>query len=418
MGMDCLWLTLADPDPPMNGQFLYSSGLIRAAAAGAVLEVAGFSLPGGRHRDGQRTGATHWHLVPLHPLPRWREILSRFPVMVSRTRTPDLRRKLKKLLCARDWDAIVFDSISLGWALAEVKAKFGAAPTRPMLVYIAHNHEASVSRSIAAAERRAAQRLYRYVEALRFGALEKALVRNATLVTSNTLDDCAKFRADAAEKPIEFLPPGYSGMVTRRRIGADLPPRRAIIVGSFDWIAKRQSIVEFLRIADPIFARAGIELEIVGQAEPSFLEQLRAMVKATRLTGRVEDVTLYMRNARLALVPDRTPGFKLKGLDYVFNGLPIFALAGSLPGMPLADGESIRYFPDYELMAEAVCQSIDDVESLDAMQSRAYAACAGEFDWDAIGRRLVAAVARCAGQHRHSEDGAMLPPSPGAGLKA
>ena len=33
-----------------------------------------------------------------------------------------------------------------------------------------------------------------------------------------------------------------------------------------------------------------------------------------------------MEHARVALVPDELGGFKLKGLDYVFNRLPILAM--------------------------------------------------------------------------------------------
>ena len=34
--MQCLWLTLADPDPATNGQLIYSKGLIEAASSGAL----------------------------------------------------------------------------------------------------------------------------------------------------------------------------------------------------------------------------------------------------------------------------------------------------------------------------------------------------------------------------------------------
>ena len=44
--MRCLWLTLADPDPAHNGQYIYSAGLINAvAAAGVELVVLGLKRP-------------------------------------------------------------------------------------------------------------------------------------------------------------------------------------------------------------------------------------------------------------------------------------------------------------------------------------------------------------------------------------
>ena len=54
--MQCLWLTLADPDPATNGQLLYSRGLIDSVRdAGARLRVVGLrrpeKAPHGPHRD-------------------------------------------------------------------------------------------------------------------------------------------------------------------------------------------------------------------------------------------------------------------------------------------------------------------------------------------------------------------------------
>src|SRR6185369_4033350 len=105
--------------------------------------------------------------------------------------------------------------------------------------------------------------------------LERALARHADLVTSNSPDDCQKFRDALQGRAAEFLPPGYDGPCTPERHISDAIPRRAIIVGSFDWIAKRVSLEDFLDVADPQFAKAGIELYVVGSAEEAFLARLR-----------------------------------------------------------------------------------------------------------------------------------------------
>ena len=44
--MRCLWLTLADPEPRHNGQYVYSGGLIDSVAAtGSAIEVLGLRRP-------------------------------------------------------------------------------------------------------------------------------------------------------------------------------------------------------------------------------------------------------------------------------------------------------------------------------------------------------------------------------------
>jgi polysaccharide biosynthesis protein PslH len=393
--MKCLWLTLADPDPPMNGQFLYSSGLIRAAAtAGVDLDVVGFGLPEGTHRDGEQTGTVHWHLAPHRPRSRWWRIVSRWPGFVDRTRTRYLRRLIGDLISDDQWEAVVLDSISLAWAVPLFLSRYGGIGQKPKLIYLAHNHEETLAWHVARCDSHPIKRLLKHLDAMKMKTLERAVSRHACLIASNTPDDCEKFLRKWPDKPVEFLPPGYSGIrVPARRITSQVP-RRAIIVGSFDWVAKRQSLVEFLDVADRLFAAAGAELYVVGQADEAFMNRQRRRCSATRFTGRVDDVAVYMKEARIGLVPDRMEGFKLKGLDYVFNRLPIFAISGSLPGMPLRHGQSIAYFSGLEELALAVLRSLEDFGTLNALQERAYAACAAQFDWSAIGHRLSSAIAR------------------------
>ncbi|HJQ56195.1 MAG TPA: glycosyltransferase family 4 protein, partial [Vineibacter sp.] len=202
------------------------------------------------------------------------------------------------------------------------------------------------------------------------------------------------YRQRRPDKPMDVLTPGYRGRrVAARRITADLP-RRAVIVGSFDWIAKRMNLEEFLRVADPMFAARGAELFVIGSADESFLAGLRRRVAATTLTGTVDDVTGYMDNARIAIVPERNGGgFKLKVLEYVFNRLPIFGLSGSVAGVPLRHDDGIMLLPDHAALAQGVLDAMDDVDLLNRIQQRAFAACSGGFDWASRGRQLRAAIA-------------------------
>jgi glycosyltransferase involved in cell wall biosynthesis len=100
-----------------------------------------------------------------------------------------------------------------------------------------------------------------------------------------------------------------------------------------------------------------------------------------------------MAHARIALVPDELGGFKLKGLDYVFNRLPIAAMDVALPGMPLEDGSSVGLFDSHRALAEGVVALIDDFDTLNLRQREAYEACALRFDWRRIGQHLVDSVA-------------------------
>ncbi|HEY9566471.1 MAG TPA: glycosyltransferase, partial [Thalassobaculum sp.] len=218
-------------------------------------------------------------------------------------------------------------------------------------------------------------------------------VEAVDLVTAITPEDATRFRTRAADKPILVMPPGYDGRrVAERRITGEIP-RRAIIVGSFQWIAKQMNLRDFVMAADPLFAAAGAELEIVGSGDPRFFEGLRAGLRATRLVGRVDSVDPHLDNSRIAVVAERFGGgFKLKVLDYVFNRLPIAALEGSVAGTPLRPDDSMLTFTDHRPLAKGVLAALDDLDLLNRVQASAYRACAERFNWSDRGERLAASM--------------------------
>jgi len=78
------------------------------------------------------------------------------------------------------------------------------------------------------------------------------------------------------------------------------------------------------------------------------LAELRRRFPTVTFVGAVADVRPYMAEARIALVPDLLGGFKLKGLDYVFNRVPILALSVALPGRPLQHRRTIELFDSHQ----------------------------------------------------------------------
>jgi glycosyltransferase involved in cell wall biosynthesis len=391
----CLWLTLADPEPRHNGQFVYSGGLIDAVAeTGAEVEVLGLSRPDSPKRNGDGDAHVVWWLVEQRPLSHWGSLTSPLPHMAYRCQTSEMRRILDDLLAKSDWDGIVFDGLSVGWALPRVLKRYAHHRTRPKLIYVSHNHEESLRAQIAERQGRFLRRQAVRLDALKVSRLERDLVEAVDLVTAITPEDRCLYQERQPAKQIEVLTPGYQGRrVTRRQITADLP-RRAIIVGSFDWIAKRMNLEDFVSVADPLFAAHGAELQVIGSAEESFLTGLRKRAVATAFTGTVVDVTGYMDNARIAIVPELNGGgFKLKVLEYVFNRLPIFGLDGSVAGVPLRRDDGIMLFPDHAALAQGVLDAMDNLDLLNRIQQRAFVACGDNFDWPSRGRQLRSALA-------------------------
>ena len=394
--MRCLWLTLADPDPPHNGQYLYSGGLIHSfSGADVEVEVLGLARPGSSHSDGQREGSVSWHLAPHTPISKWASLYSTYPNIANRARTRAMRDKLGGLLKMGGWDAVIFDGMWTGWALSEVLAHYPDRRMRPVLVYISHNHEESLRRQVAENQSDWLRQAIMRLDTMKVARLERLMVEAADLVSAITPEDAALYAMQWPDKPIIILTPGYHGPVEPSAPMTEAKPRRAVYAGSFDWIAKRMNLEEFLSIADALFAANGIELQVVGSGEEAFFQQMRRRVVATTFTGQVDNVESYLAEARVAIVAERNGGgFKLKVLDYVFNHLPIFALDGAVAGVPLNPVEgSIRLFPSHEDLALGVIGAIDRMDLLNQIQDTAFNACRDRFDWGSRGSGLKSAIA-------------------------
>ena len=176
--MHCLWLTLADPDPATNGQLIYSKGLIEAARdAGATLRVIGLA-----RRENPRMVrdllAIDWRLADEQVQSPWRRLLSSVPAVAHRGNAPNMKRLLEQALAERSWDAIVFDSISSGWAFSTVMRHCRQSLRPPRVVYLSHNHEVTVARRIVKAAR-GLRRVSKAVDYLKVRRLERRLVAAA-----------------------------------------------------------------------------------------------------------------------------------------------------------------------------------------------------------------------------------------------
>lgn len=385
-GLRILWVIRTLPFPQTSGDRVYSAQFIRAVAeAGADVTVIGLATgtPAEAGFD-----QVNWVPVAAQPRSSLAAAAMSLPLVAAKHSPAAFRRAFRDALRQRKPDLVVLDSYAAGWVSDELGT--GAPP----LCYVAHNWEEQITRDIAREFRGPLpKRLFLKLNAARTRRLERRLVRRARLVVALTESDRGHLLRSAPEKAAVLIPPGFVGESRAGRVIDAATPRRVVMLGSVQWIAKQMNLAAFLGVADPAFAKAGIALDIVGDVAAEFQREWAPKVKATRFSGFVDDVNAVLDQARIGLLIDSLGGgFKLKVLSYLQARTPVAALRGSFEGIPDSVARHFLVEPDAERLVAAIIAAIDDLPRLNTMQDRALIAAQGQFDWPENGRRFVAAA--------------------------
>lgn len=401
--MKCLWLTRKYPRPANSGELIYSNGLIRSfAKAGADLTVLahdneerpiGDGSEASVYRDEDRV---EWRLGSPALGSRLGSLFSRYPADSWRLKSGGPERAFADALATESWDAILIDHAALGWALEPIRARrrMGGIPGDPVVAYLSHNHEAKVRREVAKnSPAGPIRRLALWLDAEKYARQEEALCREVDLVTAITPAEVEAYRELFPEQRFLCLTPGYEGpFFPERRITPETP-RRVVMSGSFEWIAKRINLERFLEQAAAPLAAAGIALQIVGKTDETFRQEMTNRFPGVDFVGRVPDMSPFLLGARMGLIVEEFGGgFKLKTLEYLFHGLPLAGLVQAVEALPLQSPEHLLLENDVPALVSSIVGVIDDIDHLESMRRNAYERCLEAFRWEDRGLRLLAAL--------------------------
>ncbi len=397
--MKCLWLTRKYPRPINSGELIYSDGLIRSfARTGVDLTViahdneeapVGDGGEDGVHRD---EDGVEWRLGSPRLGSRLGSLFTPCPSDSWRLKNGGPEKALVAALATERWDVLLLDHAAMGWALGPIRARrrSGGIQGDPILVYLSHNHEAKVRREVAKhSPARLPRRLALRLDAEKYARQEEALCREVDLVTAITETEVEAYRENFPRQRYLCLTPGYEGEIHADREITAETPRRVIMSGSFEWIAKRINLERFLENASRPLAEAGIALQIVGKTEENFRTAMRERFPGVDFVGRVPEMTPYLIDARMGLIVEEFGGgFKLKTLEYIFHGLPLAGLDHAVESLPLRSPENILLAPDTPSLLESIRDIIDDFAALNRMRRTSLEICRESFRWEERGRNL------------------------------
>jgi len=329
-------------------------------------------------------------------------LLDPLPYAVGKYRSAAFRRRLRQLLEQHSFDVIVCDFL------------FPAVNLPPRLpcaaVIFTHNVESEIWRRYAeAADAPLARWLYSVQHTRMMRYEERALRRfDGVLAVSNAdRSTLTEIYPGAIHSPVHVVP---TGVDTEYFTAAPSQPhsRELVFTGSMDWLPNEDAMQFFCREVLPRVRETepGAALSIVGRSPTPAVSRLAAE-PGVRVTGRVDDVRPYMRDAALYVVPLRIGGgTRLKIFEAMAMGKAVVSTSIGAEGLPVTDNQHLVIADGAEPFAREIVRLLRDSAARHRLETAARALVVERYDWSAVAGELETALVRIAARAQAADHAA------------
>ncbi len=319
--------------------------------------------------------AFYWRLA--------KNLMSQYPVTALNDYSPELEQALIKTLGEEEFDLAICDFV-------QSALMFKSISGIPTLLF-QHNVEAK----IALRHREAAGNIFTRAlwssQHRRMFAFESASVRAFDKVIAVSDNDARifadEYNADNAVSiptgvDVEFYEPGPS---------AQINPKRIVFCGSMDWLPNEDGIKYFLaEIATQLNTlEENWELVVVGRNPSEAMKADAARFGNVQLTGWVDDVRPYLREAAVCIVPLRIGGgTRMKIYEAMAMGKAVVSTTVGAEGLDVVDGANIRLVDEPAEFAAAIGELLLDHARRDAIGAAARTLVVENFGWHKVAARF------------------------------
>lgn len=329
-------------------------------------------------------------------------LIDPLPYAVGKYRSRAFRQRLRALLDAERFDLVVCDFLFPAVNLPD------DLPC-PAVIFT-HNVESEIWRRHAATKTGAAQVLYasQYRRMLRYEARTLQRFDGVLAVSDADRATFARLYPGAIRGPVHVVPTGVDTTyfspdprIPDERIPNPEPQIPSLVfTGSMDWLPNEDAMLYFCREVLPLIRaeEPNVRLSVVGRAPTPPVTRLDDGI-SIRVTGRVDDVRPYLREATAYIVPLRIGGgTRLKIFEAMAMGKAVVSTAVGAEGLSVTSGEHVLLADEPRTFARAVVRLLRDTDRRRRLESAARALVVEKFDWSAVAGDLDDALTRFAGQ--------------------
>jgi sugar transferase (PEP-CTERM/EpsH1 system associated) len=324
------------------------------------------------------------------------------PYAVGKYRSRAFARRLVELLGTRRFDLIVCDFLPPAVNLPR------NLPCRSVL--FTHNVESEIwRRHVETRSGAVARYLYerQHRRMLRYERETLARFDGVLAVSDVDRQTFARLYPDAIGRPVHVVPTGVDTEYFTPADPASPPNGRSIVfTGSMDWLPNEDAMVFFCREMLPLIRREepDVTLSIVGRTPTPAVRAL-AGEHGVIVTGRVDDVRPYVREAAVYVVPLRIGGgTRLKIFEAMAMGKAVVSTGVGAEGLPVAHGEHVLLADEPQTFSRAVVRLLRDVGRRRQLEDAARALVLERYDWSAVAGELEDALLRFARERPPQED--------------
>ncbi len=269
-------------------------------------------------------------------------------------------------------------------------AAFLSAVPKAKTLITSHNIEADIWKRYYTTEKSFHKKWYIGIQAAKMGHFEKIVFRQADAVTAVSEADGQSIRKSGSKSAVEVIENGvdldYFTVDQTHQDKSD----RLVFTGSMDWRPNQDAAEFFVNDVFPLLRRKRPEIEavFVGREPPDHITRLGDTPGIT-ITGTVDDIRPYIREAAVYIVPLRVGGgSRLKILEAFALEKPVVSTSVGAEGLIVTHDKDILLADSPEQFAAAVESLLNDRAQAKRLGAAGRELVVERYGWDQLATQL------------------------------
>lgn len=397
--MRVLWVVHNLAYPPVRGVLQRNYNLIRQASKFAEVHVLAFDQPATRPPGvsvedcltALREFCAYAECVPIDSgISRNRYFLgvrglfSKNPYDINWLSSDAMVDAIDRVLSSSRFDVVHFDTIGLAQYRGLAKDA-GTALNH-------HNIESTMMAHRASTEPRRLLRQFFKLEATKLKRAEQSFCGQFDMNLVVSPEDGEVLKRHSANVRTTVVANGVDTDYFVPR--ADPGGKTLLFCGGLDWYPNGEAMEHFFEAIWPRLTRRipDVQMLVVGRRPPKWLQDLGESDRRVRVTGFVDDVRPYFREAIVYVCPIRIGGgTRLKILDALAMGMPLVGTTFACSGIAVEHERNVLLADDPDSFVDEVVRLLDDSILRSRLASSGRDLVLREYSWDVVGRSLMSA---------------------------